>query len=133
MSAEEPTNEDYIIQGLEAVNEGIAQLHDQVAALKQEAKPIDIPPHVTVAMLCLKILNASRKSIVRSVTERKATVDPSENEIISESFNRYPRELKEPESILLDTCCQVLASYVVEPLRPEPPDTIDEFGPELSE
>ena len=130
MSAE--SNEEYIIQGLDVVQRGIVEVQEQVQALAEFQIEAVIPAPVQVAMQSLKILSGSQKIITRAVVNRKPSVDSSDNEVLSETLNRYPRELKESEADLRDVCCQVLAGYLIQALSTDPPDTINEIRPDLS-
>jgi hypothetical protein len=130
MSAE--SNEEYIIQGLDVVSRGIIEVQDQVQALAEMQAEAAVPPQIQVAMQSLKILSGSQKIITRAVVNRKPYSDSGDAEVLSETLNRYPRELKESEADLRDVCCQVIAGYLIQSLRPDPPNTIEEVRPDLS-
>lgn len=125
-------NEDYIIQGLDVVNQGIIEINEQIQQLREERAESDIPTRINVAMQSLKILSGSQKIITRAVVNRKPYSDSGDAEVLSETLNRYPRELKESEADLRDICCQVIAGYLIESLPPSGPNTIQEIGPDVS-
>lgn len=109
-------NEDYIIQGLDALTQGITELTTQVETLRAEQDEVRIPATVTVAMESLKILSRSQKIVTRHTVERNSGVDTTNNEVPCESIHRYPRPLQESEAELRDVCCQLISGYLIQSL-----------------
>lgn len=109
-------NEDYMLQGLDAIMQGVTETQEMIEGIAIEKAESILPARVTVAMEVLKILHRSQKIVTFSELKRSgdSSVNSHDNEPISESLKRYPRTLEPEESHLRDVCCQFLAGYLIE-------------------